>query len=248
MNRPLSVAETWMHLADAPEPCPYLRDRVATLRFVDGFAAAPLYRALLDQGYRRSGCYAYRPVCHGCDECQPLRVPVQDFRMSKDQRRVWRRGQDLFDARIESPSYSQEKLAIYRRYLRFQHHDLETKVDEARYRSFLVETCLGGQTMEVQFYVEGRLACVGIVDRAGDALSTVYCYFDPDFARWSPGVYSALFEIDLARRWGLAHYYMGFYIRDCPSMNYKIRYRPCELKCPDEPQWRSAAPKEHGQP
>ncbi|HEX72619.1 MAG TPA: arginyltransferase [Candidatus Hydrogenedentes bacterium] len=243
MDKRLSILEAWMHLADVPEPCPYLPDRVATLRFVDGFAAAPMYRLLLDRGYRRSGCYAYRPVCQGCDECQSLRVPVETFRMSKEQRRIWNRGRRIFEASIAAPSFSEEKLDIYRRYLQFQHNDHERKVDEPRYREFLVDSCLGGRTMEIQFRVGERLACVGIADRLDDALSTVYCFFDPNFARWSPGTYSALYEIDLARRWGLRYYYMGFYIRDCDSMNYKIRYLPCELKRPDETQWRAVPPR-----
>ena len=238
MDKRLSIVEAWIHLGDVPEPCPYLPDRVSTLRFVDGFAAAPMYRLLLDHGYRRSGCYAYRPVCQGCDECQSLRVPVETFQMSKEQRRVWNRGRRIFEASITAPSFSKEKLDIYRRYLQYQHNDHKPKVDEPRYREFLVDSCLGGRTMEIQFRAGIRLACVGIVDRVDNALSSVYCFFDPDFARWSPGTYSALYEIYLVRRWGLQYYYMGFYIRDCASMNYKIRYRPCELRRSHETQWR----------
>jgi arginine-tRNA-protein transferase len=222
--------EEAIHVADVPEVCPYLPDRVATLRYANGFAAGPGYRLLLDRGYRRSGGYVYRPVCHTCRECKVLRVPVAGFHRSKEQRRIWNRGQRVFEAAIYPPSFSEEKRAMYSRYLDFQHHRNEAPADEEQYCAFLVETCLGGRTVELQLRAEGRLAGVGILDRLGDALSTVYFYFDPDFAAYSPGTYSALYEIDLARRWGMDYYYLGYYIRDCPAMAYKAHYRPCEIK------------------
>ncbi len=230
--------ETLFHIGDIVDPCPYLPDKVSTLRFGDGFAAAPFYRLLLDSGYRRSGGYVYRPVCAACNECKVIRVPVAAFRKSKSQRHVWNRGQRVFEASIWPPACTAEKLEVYRRYLEFQHG----KADDAapdRYAAFLVDTCLGGRTIELQLRAQGRLAGVGILDRVGDALSSVYFYFDPDFARLSPGTYSALCEIDLARRWGLAYYYLGYYIRECRQMNYKIRFRPCEIKAPDDAGWHA---------
>jgi arginyl-tRNA--protein-N-Asp/Glu arginylyltransferase len=76
------------------------------------------------------------------------------------------------------------------------------------------------------------------VDRLERALSTVYFYFDPEFAPLSPGTWSALYEIHLAQQWRLSHYYLGYYIPGCPSMNYKARFRPCEIKQPDVPGWQ----------
>jgi leucyl-tRNA---protein transferase len=233
----LEHLETLLHLGDFTEPCPYLKHCVSTLHFVDGFAGGPFYRWLLDRGYRRSGGYFYRPACAQCQECQVIRVPVAGFRKSKEQRRIWNRGQRVFDVSLGAPQCTEEKMAIYQRYLVHQHGDAKDAAQE-HYQAFLVDTCLEGMTVEVQLHAEGRLAGVGILDCMTDAISTVYFYFDPDFARFSPGTYSALFEIDLAQRWGLGYYYLGYYIKDCPQMNYKTRFRPCEIKSPGESHWR----------
>lgn len=219
------------------EKCPYLPDEEATLQFLAGDLAGPFYRALLDRGYRRNGPYLYRPVCAACTACEVLRVPVASFEMSKEQRRVWRKGTATFRVAIETPSVSGEKCALYRAYLEWQHGTGKEEVDEEHYRSFFVESCHGVDTYELQLWAGERLAGIGTLDRVGDALSSVYFFFDPEFARYSPGTFSALWELELAQAWGLTYYYLGYYIADCRQMNYKLRYRPNERKTPDAPEW-----------
>lgn len=229
--------ESVIHLGDVTDPCPYLPGREATLRFGNGRLVGGHYQQLLDWGYRRNGNYVYRPVCRSCRECWVLRVPVRTFRMTRSQRRVWKQGLEKFEVTWGSCRYTKEKAAMYERYLAHQHGSDEGPVDETRYSAFLVDSCLRHETLEVQYRVEGRLAGIGIIDKLERALSTVYFYFDPDFARLSPGTWSALYEIHLAQKWGLAHYYLGYFIPGCQSMNYKARFQPCEIKQPDVPGW-----------
>lgn len=237
----VAALEDLVHLADLPEECPYLKDRVSTLRFADGRLGAAVYRVLLDRGYRRNGNLLYRPVCRGCNACKVIRVPVDTFRRSREQRRVWNRCQGQFDVRIGAPEFTLEKSRLYTRYLAFQHGEESGKSEEAmarQYQDFLVGSCLGAHTIELQVYAGGTLAGVSILDRLGDALSAVYFYFAPEFSRYSLGTWTVLHEIELARRWGLRYYYLGHYIEECGSMNYKARFRPCEIKGPDDAEWQ----------
>lgn len=233
----LSQLEDFIHIGDVTEACPYLEHRVSTLRFANGLLGAAHYRQLLDRGYRRNGIYMYRPECAICRECKILRVPLDTFRMNKEQRRVWRKGQRHFSLHIAPPVYAVEKADLYARYLRHQHATQRTQMDPREYERFLVDTCLGGNTFELQLRVEGTLVGLGLLDRAEDILSSVYFYFAPEAAPWSPGTYSALAEIELARSWGLSHYYLGYHIAGCPSMAYKQRFRPCEIKDVDGQDW-----------
>lgn len=236
--------ESVIHLGDVTDPCPYLPGQDATFRFGNGLLASGHYEQLLEWGYRRNGAYVYRPVCRSCQECWVLRVPTATFKMTKSQRRVWNKGCKSFGVAVGSCQFSAEKADVYARYLAHQHGgDLEP-VTEERYSTFLVESCLHHETLEIQYRVEGRLAGVGIVDRLRHSLSTVYFYFDPDFAELSPGTWSALFEIQLAKTWGLEHYYLGYFIPRCGAMNYKARFQPCELKQPDIPGWTPFDPSQ----
>jgi arginine-tRNA-protein transferase len=57
----------------------------------------------------------------------------------------------------------------------------------------------------------------------------LYCYFDPDEVKRSLGVFNVLWTIDFVREQRIPYLYLGYYIRECAKMNYKIDYRPCEV-------------------
>jgi len=78
---------------------------------------------------------------------------------------------------------------------------------------------------------------VGVVDILPSCLSSVYCFYDPDFRHFSLGKLTALMEIQWVQqasrfRPDLRYYYLGFYIHNCQKMKYKGEYSPSELLCP----------------
>lgn len=73
-------------------------------------------------------------------------------------------------------------------------------------------------------------------------LSSVYFFWDSDYAPLAPGKLSALKEVEWVQEAArhcpaLHHYYMGFYIHSCPKMQYKADYHPSELLCPERLCW-----------
>lgn len=224
-------------LGEMDEPCPYLPGQTARFRFLDGRFAGNFYRELMDFGHRRNGQFIYRPVCADCRACEVLRIPLKAFRRSKDQRRVWNRASKCITAELLRPEYTDERAALYRRYLREVHGNLRESPESSHYSQFLVQSCTPERTCELQFRHEGRLVAVALVDFFEDALSSVYAYYDPDYARYSLGTYSALTEIALGQRLGLDYYYPGYYVAQCQAMNYKTRFRPCELRRVGEDYW-----------
>ncbi|XP_018079707.1 arginyltransferase 1 L homeolog isoform X4 [Xenopus laevis] len=93
-----------------------------------------------------------------------------------------------------------------------------------------------------QYWLDGKIVAVGVIDILPYCVSSVYLYYDPDYAFLSPGVYSALREIAFTRELqkraaDLCYYYMGFYIHSCPKMRYKGQYKPSDLLCPETYLW-----------
>uniref|UniRef100_A0A4X2LMZ3 Arginyl-tRNA--protein transferase 1 n=1 Tax=Vombatus ursinus TaxID=29139 RepID=A0A4X2LMZ3_VOMUR len=93
-----------------------------------------------------------------------------------------------------------------------------------------------------QYWLDGKIIAVGVIDVLPYCVSSVYLYYDPDYSFLSLGVYSALREIAFTRQlhektFQLSYYYMGFYIHSCPKMRYKGQYRPSDLLCPETYVW-----------
>jgi arginine-tRNA-protein transferase len=209
-----------------PFPCPYLPDRDARHQTLLATACPPgLYHALMDLNFRRLGRLVYRPVCDACAECRQLRVPVASFRPSRAQRRCRARNADV-TATVDAPVLTEEKAELYERYL-VERHDGQMSGSRDELERFLYAS--GVTTIEVCYRLQGRLVGVGIADVEPAALSAVYCYFDPGLPARGLGTLNVLWLIEEARRRALAFAYLGYYVAGAPTMEYKARFRPCEL-------------------
>ncbi len=206
-------------------PCPYLPGR-------EFHAFHPLpapvqeldYRALMDRRFRRSGGQLYRPMCPGCEACQPVRVDVQAFRPRRDQRRCAARNHDL--ALSWHPrGLDDERLALFTRYQRAVH---ERSVDEDTEAFLVADGGVPGGELHARDG-SGRLLAVSVCDLLGDALSSVYCYYEPDLRARSLGTFMALGEIAECRSRALRWLYLGFLVRGCAKMEYKARFLPQEV-------------------
>lgn len=212
---------------DAPEACPYLPNQVARMPLhlpllpVD----ASSFDRLLEVGTRRSGPLLYRTQCPACSACEPIRVPVDRFAPNRTQRKVWKRNEGAFDVRLVAPQLTARHLELYNR------HKLERGLsrtgdesDAQAYRAHLIQTCV--DTREVQYWLDGALVAVSILDFGVESVSGVYHFFDPDLEERSIGVYAKLKEIELTKTEGRKWFYLGLYVADCRALAYKAAYHP----------------------
>ena len=212
----------------APHPCNYLTDQHTVNLVADPriTITTPLYSALVAQGFRRSGEFTYRPHCPHCKACVSLRLPVAEFRPRRSQRRILKRNQDV-SLHAHPATFNPEHFELYRRYLNTRHPD--GGMDNPQQDDFL--RFLTAAHIDTTFYeLRGadQLLAVAVVDQLRDGLSAVYTFFDPDQPQRSLGVLAILLLIDEARRLGLSHLYLGYWIDGCDKMHYKSEYQPAE--------------------
>jgi arginyl-tRNA--protein-N-Asp/Glu arginylyltransferase len=212
-----------------PHSCSYLEDQEATTLFVDPRTAvdASLYSKLSVLGFRRSGSHLYRPHCGNCNACIPARVPVNRFSPSRGQRRVWRNNQDIVIKPVSSIR-EQQFFDLYQRYIDARHRDGDMYPPARdQYESFLSDEW--GVTRFFGLYLADELAGVAVCDTLEDGLSAIYTFFEPDLDKRSLGTHAILWQLELAKQEGLQYLYLGYWIRECRKMSYKIQYRPLEL-------------------
>jgi arginine-tRNA-protein transferase len=209
-----------------PHDCPYLagEQAVLPLRWYRQNIQGQDYDALLAMSDRRVGRSLYRPSCPSCKACQGIRVPVDQFKPSKSQRRVLRKNQDLHVS-AGPPIVDDAHLELFNRH-KLMRDLAETPTSAEHYRHWLVTSCT--QTLETRYMLDDRLVGVGILDLGARDASSAYFYFDPDFSDRSLGTFSALAEIRWLQSRGFRYYYLGLYVKECAQLNYKARFRPNE--------------------
>ena len=185
------------------------------------------YDRLTLAGFRRSQNYAYRPVCPGCSACVPIRIPVDQFVMTRSWRRTLRQNADLEAA--EKPSKAtEEQFTLFERYLNHRHADGGmANMGWNEYRAMIEDSPSNSRIIEWR-YPDGDLAGVSITDRFQSGLSGVYKFFDPDGAKRSLGTLIILWHVQRASELGLPYVYLGYWIAGSPKMDYKARFRPLE--------------------
>lgn len=176
----------------------------------------------MDLRFRRNGDHLYRPVCPTCEACLPVRVDVAAFKPRRDQQRCLGRNRDLAVTWRER-GLDDERRALFGRY----QHSVHGKPDDDP-ENLAADGGVPGGELHARD-AEGRLLAVSVVDAVGDALSSVYCYYDPDQPRRSLGTFMVLAEIERCRALGRPWLYLGFLVRGCPKMEYKARFRPQEV-------------------
>lgn len=213
----------------APMSCPYLPDRTEQQLFAElsGPSADEVFNRLSRAGFRRSHHIAYRPVCQGCNACQPVRIRTRDFDWTKGWRRIRNKNADLSAVNV-GLNVTQEQFDLFSRYLDARHDDGDMAQMSARdYLHLVIASPV--KTSVVEFRdADQNLVAACLLDRLDDGFSAVYSFFDSRENSRSLGTYMILWMIETAFAEGLDHVYLGFWIEGSRKMEYKSRFSPLE--------------------
>lgn len=215
--------------------CSYIKGNEAITHFVDPELQdlQSVYNLLSQQGFRRSGNHIYQPACQTCKQCIPVRVPVNDFKPSKSQKRCFKKNSDLTLNYNHNPDFK-IYMPLYEKYInqRHAHGDMFPPNLDQLCNFLSSRWC---QTIALEWFLEKKLVAVAFTDILDDGYSAIYSIFDPDLASRSLGSYAILQQIDIAKQSRKQYLYLGFWIKPCRVMSYKGNFRPIE--CYQNHQW-----------
>ena len=190
---------------------------------------------LLSRGWRKFGEYYFRPRCAACSRCIPLRVRAGEFAPTRSQRRIMRNCAAV-EVRFGGLSFREEIFEVYRDHS-LNRFGKESDRDDF-ITSFYSPSCPGLQS---EYYLDGNLIAVGFLDRSGDSLSSVYFVFRSEYKEYRLGSFSVIKEVEFAASLGLHHYYLGYYIAENRSMEYKGHFHPHEKYDWADKTWKREA-------
>jgi arginyl-tRNA--protein-N-Asp/Glu arginylyltransferase len=233
-------------VVEKPHACAYLPVEQASLevRVMIEVSGAEM-DALLERGWRRFGPIYFRPACEGCSECVSLRVVTKDFAPTKSQRRA-AKACSVLRRVVSRPAVDDERIALYAKWHAQREEARGWEPNGQTKERYALEFAFAHPTArEAAFYDDaagGRLVGVGLYDETPRALSAAFFFYDPDYARLSPGTANVMALLADARAGGRPHVYLGFCVRGCASLRYKAGFRPHERLTTrpgfeEEPRW-----------
>lgn len=227
-SRPIPAClEQWeQFFVNAAADCPYGKQTPAVYhQAILGHIDDQAMGEFLAHGYRRNGNCMYNMRCPHCSLCVPIRIRAKNLRPNRNQRRVWKKNQDVV-VEVAPLTMSRGNLALLQRFLSTRFPEGKCSA-ESYYAGFFITTI--SRCFEIRYKVGDQLLGVAIVDGAPQWLNAVYFFFDPEQGWRSPGTLNILTLNHICLTHGIELLYLGYWIDGHGGMSYKSAFRPHEL-------------------
>jgi len=184
---------------------------------------------LLADGWRHFGTHFFRYNLgfyeHDIRRVIPLRIRLADFLLSKSQRRVLRKNDDL-EIVIRPLAADRESEHLFDRHKQRFKSDLPNSIYD-----FVAADVDSSPTeaMELRVCENGKLCAVSYFDIAAASVSGVYAMFEPSMSTRSLGIFTMLREIEFAANSGKQFYYLGYTYEGNSFYDYKKRFSGNEM-------------------
>jgi len=211
--------------------CSYFDNEISDIRykFMQNCSSQE-YQTMLEHGWRRFGKMHFVPECETCTKCISMRIDVKNYVFSKSEKRVIQKNKNT-KVYIQSPTLSIEHLKLYDKYHEFMHFKKDwnyTPIEPMEYQRSYVQG-KASYAKEILYCDGDKLIGVALSDILENSISSIYCFYDHDYASLSLGKYSILAQIKIAKEMKIPYIYLGYWIEDHFSMGYKKAYTPFEV-------------------
>ncbi len=185
--------------------------------------------------------------CAFCKACVPLRIVVDDFKLSANQRKFMKGNADL-DVKVTTSHLDHEEYSLYLDHFlcRFKPNGAEP-IDPASY----IRSKLSHTHMQIVRTPESK-KLIGILffEDYGDGIYASSQIYDPRVSeKRSLGHFGIMKLIEYAQSQPrIKHIYLGSWAKDSGLIGYKERYQPLEAKIGEgEKGWVKFNPAQHTQ-
>jgi len=150
--------------------------------------------------------------------------------MTKSQKKAKSRNKDT-QIIVQKPTISQMHIELYNKYHNFKSQKDGWKQKSISSRDYMENFVEGAGEFgkEVLYIKDQKLIGVDLIDVMEDGISSIYFFYDPDYARLSLGTYSLIYQIELAKILDLEWIYLGYWVDGCQAFAYKPNFKPQQI-------------------
>ncbi len=150
----------------------------------------------------------------------PLRIRLSNFSLSKSQRRILRKNQDL-QTIIRPAEITPEKKILFEQHKqRFKRSVPDSVYDFLSFDAARAPC----EVLEVCVYTREKLLAASFFAVGEISISSIYAMFALEEAARSLGIFTILIEIDFAQKRGKQFYYQGYAYEGNSFYDYKKRF------------------------
>lgn len=153
----------------------------------------------------------------------PLRVRLNDFKLSRSQRRVMRRNANV-EISIGPPSLSTDVFQLFD----WHKSRFTENVPDSLFTFISLTAHIPTDLIQLTVRIYGRIVAVTFIDCGVVSASAIYAFFDPVEKKRSLGIFTMLKTMEWATEQGMAYYYPGYAYVEPSFYDYKKQFAATE--------------------
>jgi leucyl-tRNA---protein transferase len=178
----------------------------------------------LDRGWFRMGqmIFTCHILCFNDDVYSTIwmRLDLENFTFKRSMRKILNRNDRLFRVEIGDPIFGGDRQALYQKHKsRFEGYIPGT----LRESLFGLEEDNIYNTREIAVYDGDRLIAISYFDLGANSMASIMGLFDPDYEKYSLGLYTMVKEVEFGIDHHLKFYYPGYVVPGYKKFDYKLR-------------------------
>ena len=166
------------------------------------------------------------------------RVPLKDFSFKKSSRRILNRVEREFEVTLGPVCLDEEHEALYQRYLTMVDGERNATMCELRFGQRNIDL-FDTREITIRHRQTGALVGFSWFDVAEVSVESLIGVYNPDYARYSIGIYTMLREVQYCLEHGFEYFYAGYVLCQDPAMDYKLTPGRVEVLDRDTESWRA---------
>ena len=184
----------------------------------------------LDRGWFRMGQMIF--TCHILcfnDEVYStiwMRLNLKDFTFKRSMRKILNRNDRLFRVKIGDPVFEGDRQILYQKHKRRFEGYIPGTLKESL---FGLEEDNIYNTREISVYDGDRLIAISYFDIGSKSMASIMGLFDPDYEKYSLGIYTMIKEVEFGMNNRLHFYYPGYVVPGYKKFDYKLRIGDMDL-------------------